>query len=80
LYWKEYRKEQFRLTYKPMGEKAALKKLLRLSNNDKQKQLKIIEQSVENSWKGLFDLKDVKSKTQTTFDNWQAARKLINDE
>ncbi len=25
LYWKEYRKEQFRLTYKPMGEKAALK-------------------------------------------------------
>lgn len=81
LYWKEYRKEQFRLTYKPMGEKAALKKLLRLSNNDKLIQLKIIEQSVENSWKGLFELKDIKkSKVLNTFETWQEARKIINNE
>jgi hypothetical protein len=81
LYWKEYRKEQFRISYKPMGEKAALKKLLRLSNNDKQKQLKIIEQSIENGWKGLFELKNVKqSKVQNSFEIWQEARNIINNE
>jgi predicted transcriptional regulator len=80
LYWKEYRKEQFRLVYKPMGEKAALKKLLRLSNNNKELQLKIIEQSVENSWKGLFELKEIKkSKVQNSFDAWQEARNIINN-
>ena len=80
LYWKAYRKEQFRLTYKPMGEKAALKKLLRLSNNNKELQLKIIEQSVENSWKGLFELKEnKKSKVQNSFDAWQEARNIISN-
>jgi len=63
-----------------MGEKAALKKLLRLSNNNKQLQLKIIEQSVENSWKGLFELKEIKkSKVQNSFDAWQEARNIINN-
>jgi hypothetical protein len=63
-----------------MGEKAALKKLLRLSNNNKELQLKIIEQSVENSWKGLFELKEIKkSKVQNSFDAWQEARNIINN-
>jgi hypothetical protein len=51
-----------------------------LSNNNKELQLKIIEQSVENSWKGLFELKEIKkSKVQNSFDAWQEARNIINN-
>ena len=32
--WKAFRKEQFRTTYKPLGEAAAISKLLRISNNN----------------------------------------------
>jgi len=80
-YWKKYRKETYRATYKPMGEKAALKKLLRISNGDKKIQMKIIEQSVENGWKGFFELKKneaTTSKIKSSYNNWQEARELIN--
>ena len=50
--WKEFRKAQFRTTYKPLGEAAAISKLLRISNNNKENQAQIIQQSIENGWKG----------------------------
>ena len=78
--WREYRKEQFRITYKPIGEKAAIGKLMRLSQGCHEVQEQIIQQSIENGWKGIFDLKDQKqSKTKSAFDNWQKARNLINN-
>jgi hypothetical protein len=80
-YWKKYRKETYRATYKPMGEKAALKKLLRISNGNQEIQMKIIEQSVENGWKGFFELKKnegTTSKIENSYNNWQEARELIN--
>ena len=78
--WKEYRKEQFRINYKPIGEKAAIGKLLRLSQGCHEVQEQIIQQSIENGWKGIFELKDqVKSKTENALDNWQKARKMINN-
>ena len=43
-------------------------------------QEQIIQQSIENGWKGIFELKDqVKSKTENALDNWQKARKMINN-
>ena len=78
--WREYRKEQFRITYKPIGEKAAIGKLMRLSQGCHEVQEQIIQQSIENGWKGIFDLKDQKqSKTKSALDNWQKARNLINN-
>ena len=78
--WKEYRKEQFRINYKPIGEKAAIGKLLRMSQGCHEVQEQIIQQSIENGWKGIFELKDqVKSKTENALDNWQKARKMINN-
>ena len=78
--WREYRKEQFRITYKPIGEKAAVGKLLRMSQGCHEVQEQIVQQSIENGWKGLFALKEQnKSKTENALDNWQKARKMINN-
>lgn len=49
---------------KPMSDKAvelAIKKLNELSGGDNDMAVKIIEQSIMNSWQGLFPLKDVKN-------------------
>jgi hypothetical protein len=78
--WREYRKETFRLTYKPIGEKAAVGKLLRMSQGCHEVQEQIVQQSIENGWKGLFALKEqTKSKTISALDNWKKARKMINN-
>ena len=78
--WRAYRKETFRLTYKPIGEKAAIGKLMRLSQGCHEVQEQIIDQSIENGWKGIFDLKQQKqSKTKSALDNWQKARNMINN-
>ena len=78
--WRAYRKETFRLTYKPIGEKAAIGKLMRLSQGCHEVQEQIIQQSIENGWKGIFDLKERKqSKTKSALDNWEKARNLINN-
>ena len=78
--WRAYRKETFRLIYKPIGEKAAIGKLMRLSQGCHEVQEQIIQQSIENGWKGMFDLKEQKqSKTKSSLDNWQKARNMINN-
>ena len=78
--WRAYRKETFRLIYKPIGEKAAIGKLMRLSQGCHEVQEQIIQQSIENGWKGIFDLKEQKqSKTKSALDNWQKARNMINN-
>ena len=78
--WRAYRKETFRLTYKPIGEKAAIGKLMRLSQGCHEVQEQIIQQSIENGWKGIFDLREQKqSKTKSALDNWQKARNIINN-
>ena len=79
--WKEFRKEQFRTTYKPLGEAAAISKLLRISNNNKENQAQIIQQSIENGWKGLFELKTEKqTKVQKILTNYQKGLEMINKE
>jgi len=79
--WKEFRKEQFRTTYKPLGEAAAISKLLRISNNNKENQAQIIQQSIENGWKGLFELKTEKqTKVQKILSNYHKGLEMINKE
>lgn len=56
--WKEFKKEQFRFTYKPMGEQSALDDLYELSGGDEIIAHKIINQSRAKGWKGLFTLKN----------------------
>lgn len=55
--WKAFKKEQFRFTYKPIGEQGALDKLYRLSSGDEGIAHQIIEEAIANGWKGFFELK-----------------------
>jgi hypothetical protein len=62
---------------KPMTNRAielAIKKLNDLSGGDNDKAIQILEQSVMNSWQGLFELKnDTKTKQANVFDAWANA-------
>ena len=79
--WKSFRKEEFRTSYKKLGEAAAISKLLRISNNDKEVQSKIIEQSIENGWKGLFEIKTEKqTKVQKILSNYHKGLEMLNNE
>ena len=56
----------------PMTDKAvklAMNKLERLSQGDNDKAIKILEQSIMNSWKGLFELKEEKKTNK--FNNFE---------
>lgn len=55
--WLQYRKEN-RWTIKGIiSEQAQLKKLSRLANGDPLAAVDVINQSIENNWRGLFALK-----------------------
>jgi len=57
-YWKEYKAKEFNFKYKSeISEQAALKKLSGLAKTEDQA-IKIIMQSIENNWKGFFNLKN----------------------
>jgi hypothetical protein len=54
--WKTYKREQFKFSYKHSGEQAALKNLGEISNGNMEVALAIIQRSMANGWKGLFNL------------------------
>lgn len=58
--WKAYRRENRFKTYVPTerSEGAAITNLINLSGGDHQVQMLIVQQSMANGWKGLFELKD----------------------
>jgi hypothetical protein len=57
--WKDYKKKQFKFTYKTtQSELATLQELTKLSNGQEDQAIKIINQSMANGWKGLFNLKE----------------------
>ena len=66
--FKFYKKKEFKFTYKTkQSERAALKELLILSKGNEDIAIKIINQSLANGWKGLFNLKeDAKGTTNNT--------------
>lgn len=58
--WKQYKYEEFKFKYKGcLSEQATLMKLNDISEGDEEIAIKIIRQSIENSWKGLFELPKV---------------------
>ena len=69
LAWLEYKKEQFKFEYKTERSlKAAYAELVRLSDNDPCTAMQIVNQSMSNGWKGLFELKNNGTKPITTAD------------
>ncbi len=64
----------------PMTDRAiqlAINKLNKLSRGDNDKAIKILEQSIMNSWKGLFELKEEKKANK--FNNFEG-RQYSNDQ
>ena len=79
--WKEFRRKEFRTSYKTLGENAAINKLLRLSDGNKYVQAEIIQQSMENSWKGLFAVKsEKKRKVQEILTEYEKGLELLNQQ
>jgi hypothetical protein len=57
--WKDYKKKQFKFTYRTtQSELATLTELTKLSNGHEDLAIKILNQSMANGWKGLFNLKE----------------------
>ena len=57
--WKKYKKYEHKFSFKSiLSEQAQLKKLLELSGGAESIAKKIILQSIENGWKGFFELKN----------------------
>ena len=79
--WKEFRRKEFRTSYKTLGENAAINKLLRLSDGNKHVQAEIIQQSMENSWEGLFAVKsEKKRKVQEILTEYEKGLELLNQQ
>lgn len=75
--WLDYKKKQFKFEYKTERSlKAAYAELVRLSGNDSDIAMRIVEQSMSNGWKGLFELKN--NGTTNTRDT-AASRKAQRD-
>lgn len=55
--WREYKKEQHKFVYKPIGEQGAIDHLFEMSAGNEALALAIIKQSIAQGWKGFFDLK-----------------------
>jgi len=56
--FKDFKKQQFKFRYKPIGEQAALKDVDDLSNHNEELAIRIIYQSIKKGWRGLFAIKD----------------------
>lgn len=77
--WVDFKKEQFNFTYKSaISLQAALNELTKLSNGHEQIAIKIIMQSINNGWKGLFQLKN--ETNGTTNNNSRVAPKITNEQ
>lgn len=57
--WKLYRKQEFKQTFKSgQSEQAALTHLAKISDGNEKMAEDIINQSIANQWKGLFEIKN----------------------
>lgn len=56
ILWLKYKKEK-KQTYKTMGLKALITKLMRMSSNNPKIAMSIVENSISNNYSGLFDVR-----------------------
>lgn len=73
--WKEYKKNSHKFIYKlKSSEQSSLNHLFKLSDGNEMKAKEIIDQSIRNGWKGLFELKthnhEPANRDQARIDYW----------
>lgn len=77
--WLSY-KSKIKSRYKTtISETKAFKNLIELSGSNKEKANKIILQSIENDWKGLFALKEESSGDLKTFNQYNSMEELLKN-
>lgn len=73
--WLEYKEKQWHFKYKTEKSlKSAYQELVRLSGCDPCKAMQIVDQSMSNGWKGLFELKKQYGSAGTITTNGHANR------
>jgi len=81
-HWKEYKKIEFKFSYKSVqSQQAALNELANMANGQEHLAIAIIKQSMANGWKGFVNLKgyqDGKPKQQAGQFSEAAARERFN--
>jgi hypothetical protein len=60
--WKDYKKKNHKFKYfSELSEARGIRSLLKLSNGDERASIDIIQQSIDNGWKGFVELKQNKN-------------------
>ncbi len=79
--WCEYKETEFRDRYKSeKSEQVAIDKLVEISGQDLTKARQIVQQSIANRWKGLFETKNIKNDTtKSNYDKYLERRKEVHD-
>lgn len=79
-HWKQYKAKEYGFKFKsPQSEQAAMAKLANMSNGDEATALAIITQSIENGWKGFFELKQNTNGKRTSLESrLERANELID--
>ena len=55
--WLEYKQEQFKEKYKPIGMQAALNDLAKISGGIETKAVELIHHAISKGWKGIYPIK-----------------------
>jgi hypothetical protein len=83
--WKEYKRQQFRFTFKGnISEQAALKKLATLAAGDVRQAIFLIQNAIQNNWQGIYEAKQSSQSSGDLTDYKQELaermKKIMNDE
>ena len=74
--WCDYKETEFRDKYKSeKSEQVAIDKLVEMSGQDLTKARQIVQQSIANRWKGLFEIKNIKNDTTQSNSDLYAQRR-----
>jgi len=80
LKWTSYKKDEFKQSYKKTEtEQIAFNNLVKLSKGNENLAREIIEQSIANQWKGLFELKNKGSSPNQTKQSPLGTHRLGDD-
>jgi len=71
--WKDYKKVEHKFAYKSqVAEQAALKHLNKISDNNEEKSIELIEYAIAHGWKGIFPTKERSTDKKFDSDEYSA--------
>jgi len=76
--WLSYRKERRLPSYKPMGLKKTLSRLIQLADNNEAEAIKIIDYSISQNYQGLFKEKSYAGNNNIPAKRIDALKQFVN--